>query len=237
MPPNHAPRIFFSRRGADAKEAAPAPVEFAPSPGSAPAGEATGRRIGARRESLLEPLLASILLVTLAEIGDKTQLLSLALASRYRRPLPIVAGILAATLVNHALAAAAGSWASTLLGPTALRWALALSFAAMAAWMLVPDEPGRPGPGAGRMGIFAATAVAFFLAEMGDKTQLATVALAARYPLAFAAVVAGTTLGMLLANVPVVLLGERIARRLPARALRRAAAALFGLLGVLALFA
>lgn len=164
-------------------------------------------------------------------------MLSLALASRYRRPLPIIAGILAATLANHALAAFAGAWVSTLLGPVLLRWILALSFIAMAAWILVPDKDDGACQSAGRMGVFAATSVAFFLAEMGDKTQVATVALAARYPLSFSAVVAGTTLGMLLANVPVVLLGERIMRRLPAQAVRRAAATVFGLLGVLALFA
>lgn len=177
------------------------------------------------------------MLVALAEIGDKTQLLSLTLAGRYGRPLPIIAGILAATLVNHALAAFAGAWVSTLLGPVLLRWVLALSFIAMAAWILVPDKLGGTRDAAGRMGIFAATTIAFFLAEMGDKTQLATVALAAKYPLSIWSVVAGTTLGMLLANVPVVLVGERIMRRLPARAVRRAAAALFAVLGVLAFLA
>ena len=176
------------------------------------------------------------MLVTLAEIGDKTQLLSLALAGRYRRPLPIIAGILCATLANHALAAFAGAWVSALLGPVVLRWVLALSFIAMAAWILVPDKLEGARQGGNRMGIFAATSVAFFLAEMGDKTQLATVAFAAKYP-SFWAVVAGTTLGMLLANVPVVLVGERIMQRLPAHAVRRAAAAVFGALGVLALLA
>lgn len=185
----------------------------------------------------MEPLSASMLLVTLAEIGDKTQLLSIALAGRYRRPLPIIAGILAATLVNHALAAFAGAWVSTLLGPVLLRWALAISFIAMAAWILVPDKPGGAREAEGQMGIFAATTVAFFLAEMGDKTQLATVALAAKYPLSVWPVIAGTTLGMLVANVPVVLLGERIMRCLPAKAVRRAAATLFVMLGVVALFA
>lgn len=185
----------------------------------------------------MEPLFASILLVALAEVGDKTQLLSLALAGRYRRPLPIIAGILAATFVNHALAAFAGAWFSALLGPVLLRWMLAASFIAMAVWVLFPDQPGATGASAGRMGIFAATAIAFFLAEMGDKTQLATVALAAKYPLSAWSVVAGTTLGMLLANAPVVLLGERVMRRLPAQGLRRAAASLFVLLGLGALLA
>ena len=172
--------------------------------------------------------------VALAEIGDKTQLLALVLAARYRRPVPIVLGILVATLANHALAGAAGAWVAGALGPVTLRWILGLSFLAMAAWTLIPDRldgAGGAPPAAPRFGVFGATLVAFFLIEMGDKTQVATVALAARYP-SLAAVVAGTTLGMMLANVPAVLLGEAAANRLPMRAVHRIAAAIFVALGV-----
>jgi putative Ca2+/H+ antiporter (TMEM165/GDT1 family) len=157
------------------------------------------------------------------------------LAARFRRPLPIIAGILVATVLNHALAAAAGSWLQSLVDPAVLRWGLAVSFLAMAAWTLVPDkldddEVARRSD----HGVFLTTAFAFFLAEMGDKTQLATVALAAQQG-AMLAVVAGTTLGMMLANVPVVLFGHRAADRLPLVLVRRCAAALFLVLGLLAL--
>jgi Ca2+/H+ antiporter, TMEM165/GDT1 family len=182
----------------------------------------------------MEAFLVSTGIVALAEIGDKTQLLSLLLAARYRKPWPIVAGIFVATLANHALAGAVGSWVASLVGMDALRWVLGLSFIAMALWMLVPDEIDEADAGREGRGVFVATTVAFFLAEMGDKTQVATVALAAQYG-ALVAVVMGTTLGMMLANVPAVLLGERAAKRLPLRLVHGAAAAVFAVLGVLAL--
>jgi putative Ca2+/H+ antiporter (TMEM165/GDT1 family) len=181
----------------------------------------------------MEAFLVSTGVVALAEIGDKTQLLALVLAAKYRKPVPIILGILAATLLNHALAGIAGAWISALVGPAAMRWILGLSFIAMAAWTLVPDkydEGGEPTP-APRFGVFGATLVAFFLLEMGDKTQIATVALAAKYSSLFA-VVAGTTLGMMLANVPAVLLGEVAAKKLPMHIVHRIAAAIFFALGV-----
>ena len=168
-------------------------------------------------------------------MGDKTQLLALVLAARFRKPWPIVAGIFVATLANHALAGALGAWVTTVLGPDVLRWVLGLSFIGMAAWMLIPDKLDEADAGkAPRLGVFATTAGAFFLAEMGDKTQIATVMLAARYD-AWAAVVAGTTLGMMLANAPVVWLGERITRAVPIRAVHIASALLFAALGAFAL--
>jgi len=180
----------------------------------------------------LEAFLLSAGVVALAEIGDKTQLLAFLLAARFRRPWPIVAGILAATVVNHALAGAAGAWLMALAGPVAMRWVLGISFLAMAAWTLVPDhvDEGEAAPRSGH-GVFFTTLVAFFLAEMGDKTQVATVALAARYA-STVAVVAGTTLGMMLANVPAVFLGDRLLRRMPVRLVHGVAAALFAVLGV-----
>jgi putative Ca2+/H+ antiporter (TMEM165/GDT1 family) len=178
----------------------------------------------------MESFLVSTGVVALAEIGDKTQLLALLLAARFRRPLPIVLGILAATLANHALAGAAGAFCAALVGPEALRWIVGLSFIAMAAWTLVPDKAGGASAAEPRFGVFGATAIAFFLVEMGDKTQIATVALAARYA-SLAAVVGGTTLGMMLANVPVVLLGEVAATKLPMRLVRAAAALVFAALG------
>ena len=184
---------------------------------------------------LMEAFLISTGIVALAEMGDKTQLLSLVLAARFRKPWPIVMGILVATLANHALAGAVGSWVTTLLGPTALRWVLGLSFIAMAVWMLIPDklddEEGDPAP---RMGVFMTTLVAFFLAEMGDKTQIATVMLAAQYN-AWFWVVAGTTLGMMLANAPVVWLGDAITRRVPIALVHKVSALIFAVLGVIAL--
>jgi putative Ca2+/H+ antiporter (TMEM165/GDT1 family) len=184
----------------------------------------------------VEALVTSIVIVALAEIGDKTQLLALALTGRYRRPLPIIAGIFVATLLNHALAGAAGAWVAAQLGPAVLRWAVAASFLAMAVWILIPDKLDAAHDKNGRFGVFMATTLAFFIAEMGDKTQIATVALAAKYA-SFYAVVAGTTIGMLLANVPVVLFGERIANLVPAHIVRRVAAGIFAALGVLALLA
>ena len=180
----------------------------------------------------LEAFLISTGVVALAEIGDKTQLLAFILAARFRRPWPIVAGILAATIVNHALAGAAGAWLMALAGPVAMRWILGASFLAMAAWTLVPDhvDEGEVAPRSGH-GVFLTTVVAFFLAEMGDKTQIATVALAAKYASAVA-VVAGTTLGMMLANVPAVFLGDRLLRRMPVRLVHGVAAGLVAALGI-----
>ena len=183
----------------------------------------------------MEAFLISTGIVALAEMGDKTQLLSLVLAARFRKPWPIVWGILVATLANHALAGAVGSWVTTLLGPDVLRWVLGLSFIAMAVWMLIPDKlDDDEGNEAPRMGVFMTTVVAFFLAEMGDKTQIATVMLAAQYQ-AWAWVVAGTTLGMMLANAPVVWLGDAITRRVPITLVHKVSALIFAVLGVLAL--
>ena len=172
--------------------------------------------------------------VALAEIGDKTQLLALLLALRFRRPAPILAGILLATLANHGLAGLAGAWLGSLLDGDGLRWALAASFIVVALWTLVPDamekDPSAVRPGSA----FLVTLVSFFLVEIGDKTQVATIVLAARFD-ALAAVVLGTTAGLLLANTPVVLFGHAIAERVPLRTVRWVAAAVFALLGVAAL--
>ena len=184
----------------------------------------------------MEAFLISTGLVALAEMGDKTQLLALILAVRFRKPWPIVAGILVATLVNHALAGAVGAWVTTVLGPVWLRWILGLSFLAMAVWMLIPDKIDDEGTDrAPRWGVFGTTVIAFFLAEMGDKTQIATVMLAAQYQ-AWAWVVAGTTLGMMLANAPVVWLGERMTRRIPIRLVHLVSAGIFVVLGLVVLF-
>jgi putative Ca2+/H+ antiporter (TMEM165/GDT1 family) len=181
----------------------------------------------------MEAFLLSTGLVALAEMGDKTQLLSLLLAARFRKPWPIVLGILAATLANHALAGALGTWITAALGPQTLRWLLGGCFVAMAVWMLIPDkiDPDEAERTSPRLGVFGTTLVAFFLAEMGDKTQIATVMLAAQYSL-WTAVVAGTTLGMLVANAPVVWLGERITRRVPIRLVHRVSALIFLALGL-----
>ena len=183
----------------------------------------------------MEAFLISTGIVALAEIGDKTQLLSLVLSARYRRPWPIVAGILAATLVNHALAGFLGAIITNALGPDTMRWILGVSFLAMAVWALIPDRLDKEDAVKAPFGVFGATVVAFFLAEMGDKTQVATVALAAQYA-SLVGVVAGTTLGMMIANVPAVLLGDRVTRRLPLRAIRLSCATVFALFGVAALF-
>lgn len=184
---------------------------------------------------LMEAFLVSTGIVALAEMGDKTQLLALVLAARFRKPWPIVWGILVATLLNHGLAGAVGAWVTTWMGPEVLRWVLGLSFLAMAAWMLVPDKLEDEGSAAvPRFGVFGTTAVLFFLAEMGDKTQIATVMLAARYQ-AYWWVVAGTTLGMMLANAPVVWLGERVTRWLPLRWVHGVSAFIFLVLGLMAL--
>ncbi|THF62638.1 TMEM165/GDT1 family protein [Pseudothauera rhizosphaerae] len=182
----------------------------------------------------MEAFLVSTGIVALAEIGDKTQLLSFVLAARYQKPWPIVWGILAATLANHAFAAAVGTWITGVLGPDVLRWILGLSFIAMAAWIMVPDKLDEGEPCTLRFGVFGTTLAAFFLAEMGDKTQIATVALAAQYG-AFAAVVLGTTLGMMIANVPAVLVGGRLAERMPVRLVHGVAAVVFLALGIAAL--
>lgn len=182
----------------------------------------------------LEAFLVSTGTVALAEVGDKTQLLALVLATRFRRPLPVAFGILFATLANHALAASLGAWVTGVIGHDTMRWIVGLAFLAMAAWTLVPDKLDDDAKAAGRFGAFGTTLIAFFLVEMGDKTQVATVALAARYG-SLVAVVAGTTLGMLIANLPVVFLGDRLQRRIPVRAVHGVAAAIFALLGALVL--
>ncbi len=180
----------------------------------------------------MESLLLSTGVVVLAEMGDKTQLLALLLAARFKRPWPIVAGILVATVFNHALAGAVGAWVQASLSPSTLRWALGLSFLAMAGWTLIPDRiEDDEAAVAQKHGVFLATLVTFFLAEMGDKTQLATVALAVHYA-APVAVVVGTTLGMLIADVPVVFVGERLARRIPMRLVHGVAALIFAALGI-----
>ncbi|NHZ77769.1 UPF0016 domain-containing protein [Massilia sp. CCM 8695] len=183
----------------------------------------------------MDAFLVSTGIVALAEIGDKTQLLAFLLAAKFRRPVPIVLGILVATIANHAFAAAVGASISALLGPDVMRWVLGVSFLAMAAWTMVPDQlDDDDQPGMGRYGVFLTTLIAFFLAEMGDKTQIATVALAARYD-SMLAVVAGTTFGMMLANVPAVYFGERIANKVPLKLVHGIAAAIFAVLGVAAL--
>jgi Ca2+/H+ antiporter, TMEM165/GDT1 family len=183
---------------------------------------------------LIEAFLVSTGVVALAEIGDKTQLLALVLAARYRKPVPIVLAIFVATLANHALAGALGGWLATAVSAQVLRSALGLSFIAMALWMLIPDRHEEGDAVAPRFGVFMTTLFAFFLLEMGDKTQIATVALAAKYP-AVVAVIAGTTLGMMIANVPAVYLGEVAAKRLPIRLVHVVAALVFLVLGVVVL--
>ena len=179
----------------------------------------------------MEAFLVSTGIVALAEIGDKTQLLAFCLAAKFRRPLPIVAAIFVATIANHTFAAAVGGWITALLGPDLLRWVLGLSFLAMAGWTLIPDQIDEEATPLAKYGVFLTTLIAFFMAEMGDKTQIATVALAARYH-SLVAVVAGTTFGMMLANVPAVYLGERIANRVSLKLVHGIAAALFAVLGV-----
>ena len=186
---------------------------------------------------MLETLLVSTAVVAIGELGDKTQLLSLVLAARFQKPWPIVAGILVATLANHALAGLAGNWVRGAVSADVLRWLLALSFFAVAAWALKPDKlDDDDAPPASRWGVFAATTVAFFIAEIGDKTQIATVMLAAKFE-SLAAVVVGTTLGMLIVNVPTVFLGNAASARIPFRLVRIVAAALFAGLGAWVLLA
>ena len=178
----------------------------------------------------MESFLVSTGIVALAEIGDKTQLLAFILAAKFRRPVPIIVGILLATIANHGFAGALGAWITSLVAPGTLRWVLGLSFVGMAVWTLIPDKFDEEEAKLARFGVFGTTLVAFFLAEMGDKTQVATVALAAQYH-AFVPVVVGTTFGMMIANVPAVLLGDRIADRMPVRLVHMIAAAIFAVLG------
>jgi len=181
----------------------------------------------------MEAFLVSTGIVALAEIGDKTQLLAFLLAARFRKPLPIILGIFIATAVNHAGAGALGAWITAQVSPGVMRWVLGMGFIAMALWTLIPDkidEEEEGGKGL-KLGVLGTTIVAFFLAEMGDKTQIATVALAAQYQ-AFLAVVAGTTLGMMIANVPAVLIGERLAGKIPVRLVHGIAALIFAAIGV-----
>lgn len=179
----------------------------------------------------MEAFLISTGIVALAEIGDKTQLLSFILAAKFRKPFPICFGILVATLFNHALAGVVGTWITSILGAEILRWILGISFIAMAVWMLIPDQFDEKDANFAKAGVFVTTLIAFFLAEMGDKTQIATVALAAQYQ-ALAPVVTGTTLGMMIANVPAVILGDKIADRMPVAIVHRITAVIFLILGI-----
>jgi len=180
----------------------------------------------------MESLFVSTGVVALAEIGDKTQLLAFILAARFKKPIPIIAGILLATLVNHGLAGALGAWITATITPEVLRWVLGVSFLAMAVWTLIPDKIEEEETHvAQRFGVFGATLVTFFLAEMGDKTQIATVAMAAHYPDPLL-VVAGTTLGMLIADVPAVFAGDKLANKIPMKLVHSIAAGIFALLGV-----
>ena len=180
----------------------------------------------------MEALLVSTGVVALAEIGDKTQLLAFILAARFKKPLPIILGILVATLVNHGLAGALGAWITASVSPGILRWVLGLSFLGMAVWTLIPDKiEEEESQVAQRLGVFGATLVTFFLAEMGDKTQIATIAMAAHYATPLL-VVLGTTLGMLIADVPAVFVGDKLAARIPMKLVHAMAAAIFALLGI-----
>lgn len=179
----------------------------------------------------MDAFLTATAVVALAEIGDKTQLLAILLASRFCRPVPVILGIFAATLANHLAAAMIGAHVATLLDGATFRYAVAASFVVMAAWALVPDRLDDSRPARHGFGPFITTFIAFFLVEMGDKTQIATVALAASFH-DVPAITAGTTIGMMLANVPAVLLGDAIVRLVPLRAIRIGAAALFLALGL-----
>ena len=183
----------------------------------------------------MEALFVSTGVVALAEIGDKTQLLAFILAARFKKPVPIIAGILAATLINHGLAGALGAWITLVISPEVMRWALGLSFLGMAIWTLIPDKiEEEETQVAQRLGVFGATFITFFLAEMGDKTQIATIALAAHYA-APLMVVAGTTLGMLIADVPAVFVGNKFAAKIPMKLVHSIAAGIFAIMGVLTL--
>ena len=180
----------------------------------------------------MESLFMSTGVVALAEIGDKTQLLAFLLATRFKKPLPIIAGILVATIFNHALAGALGAWITAVLSPEILRWILGLSFLGMAVWTLIPDKIEEEEMQVARkFGVFGATLITFFLAEMGDKTQIATVAMAAHYPDPVLVVI-GTTLGMLIADVPAVFIGDRFAAKIPMRLVHGIAAAMFAVMGL-----
>lgn len=184
----------------------------------------------------MEALLVSTGVVALAEIGDKTQLLAFILAARFKKPLPIIAGILCATLVNHGLAGALGAWITTAISPETLRWVLGASFIGMAIWTLIPDKiEEEETQVARRLGVFGATLITFFLAEMGDKTQIATIAMAAHYATPLLVVI-GTTLGMLIADVPAVFVGDRFAAKIPMKLVHSLAAAIFAALGIATLF-
>jgi putative Ca2+/H+ antiporter (TMEM165/GDT1 family) len=186
-------------------------------------------------ENPLEAFLISTGVVALGEMGDKTQLLAMLLAVKFRKPIPIVLGIFVATLLNHATAGWVGGWIAQALGASVLRWVIGVSFIAMAGWMLIPDKiADDEAAGPQRFGVFGTTLIAFFLAEMGDKTQIATVALAARFQDLWS-VVAGTTLGMLIADVPAVFVGDRLAKKIPMTLVHGIAAAIFAVLGVLTL--
>jgi putative Ca2+/H+ antiporter (TMEM165/GDT1 family) len=185
----------------------------------------------------MEAFLVSTGVAALAEIGDKSQLLVLALAAKFRKPIPIILGMLAATLLNHALAVQMGAWLATLIGPLSMRWILGLSFVGIAVWILMPDKPDKPEEAptpTPRFGVFGTALVAFFLLEMGDKTQFATIALAAQYD-SLPAVVVGSTFGIMLADVPVVIFGALTAQKLPLKWMHRIAPAMFLVLGVIIL--
>lgn len=184
----------------------------------------------------MESLLVSTGVVALAEIGDKTQLLAFILAARFKKPIPIILGILVATLINHGLAGALGAWITSAVTPEILRWVLGISFIGMAIWTMIPDKiEEEETKVAQKFGVFGATLITFFLAEMGDKTQIATVAMAAHYA-APLLVVIGTTLGMLIADVPAVLIGDKLANKIPMKLVHSIAAAIFAILGIATLF-
>ncbi|MFM1782690.1 MAG: hypothetical protein RIS14_443 [Pseudomonadota bacterium] len=184
----------------------------------------------------MESLFVSTGVVALAEIGDKTQLLAFLLATRFKKPVPIIAGILVATILNHAMAGALGAWITAVLSPEVLRWILGLSFLGMAVWTMIPDKIEEEEMQVARkFGVFGATLITFFLAEMGDKTQIATVAMAAHYPDPVLVVI-GTTLGMLIADVPAVFIGDRFAARIPMKLVHGIAAAMFAVMGLATLF-
>jgi Ca2+/H+ antiporter, TMEM165/GDT1 family len=182
----------------------------------------------------MEAFLISTASIALGELGDKTQILSLILATRLRKPGPIIAGIFVATFLNHLVACSLGAWAGKLISPQLLRWVLGISFLAVAAWALVPDKMEQDVKTRGSYGVFALTAVTFFLAEMGDKTQIVALALAAKYD-ALIAVIAGTTLGMMLVNIPTVLFADRATRWIPLKLVRAIAAGIYAVLGILTL--
>lgn len=180
----------------------------------------------------MESLFVSTGVVALAEIGDKTQLLAFILAARFKKPVPIIAGILCATVINHGMAGALGAWITSILTPEILRWVLGFSFIGMAIWTLIPDKiDDEETQVAQKFGVFGATLIAFFLAEMGDKTQIATIAMAAHYANPVLVVI-GTTLGMLIADVPAVFVGDRLAAKIPMKLVHGIAAAIFALLGL-----